>query len=358
MIDKYILKEKVMQVPLVYKKEIGFKEYTGSVLTEYLKLLKRYGCDNDVINRVTSFKNYYIQMIECYYKGQHSKAYQKFKTALKQLNVEKSLILHSLDEKEFFRARINLDSKSYSAAEMWHIPFNERGMVSTERFSFPGLPCLYFGASSYACWIELDKPEYRSFQVAKVEVCEENINDAIILDIGMVPYKVEKEIDNGKNIGIESYLLSWPIIAMSMVQTNSKTDRFKPEYIFPQFLLEYTTSGWLKNKKVIGIRYASTKITSKQQYTTGCRTYICYAFPTTYVSDLLGEDERLKRYFNFKGTISGSDQVIFSDAFARDRFRTVENFRKKYEKDVIFADDNKGVSYDVTRFAEIEYMLR
>lgn len=38
-------------------------------------------------------------------------------------------------------------------------------MVSTQRFSIPGVPCLYLGTTSYVCWLEMDKPHDSEFNV-------------------------------------------------------------------------------------------------------------------------------------------------------------------------------------------------
>lgn len=64
----------------------------------------------------------------------------------------------------FFRARISKEPLTYK--DMWHIPFKQRSKVSTERFSMPGIPCLYLATSSYGCWLEMNKPPYDEFWVS------------------------------------------------------------------------------------------------------------------------------------------------------------------------------------------------
>ena len=52
-----------------------------------------------------------------------------------------------------------MDDKLIDLVEMFHIKYELRGKVQTQRCSFPGLPCLYLGCSSYVCWLELNRPQ-------------------------------------------------------------------------------------------------------------------------------------------------------------------------------------------------------
>ena len=71
-------------------------------------------------------------------------------------------------EVQFFRARLNDVVVDYSANEMLHIPFSCREIVKSERFSIPGLPCLYLANSTYACWIEMGRPADYRFNVSPI----------------------------------------------------------------------------------------------------------------------------------------------------------------------------------------------
>lgn len=71
-------------------------------------------------------------------------------------------------EVQFFRARLSENVVEFSSEDMLHIPFNKRHIVKSERFSIPGLPCLYLGNSSYACWVEMGCPADHRFNVAPI----------------------------------------------------------------------------------------------------------------------------------------------------------------------------------------------
>lgn len=51
---------------------------------------------------------------------------------------------------------------------MLHLPFPMRGKTGNYRFSIPGIPSLYLGNSSYACWLELGRPAEYKFNVSPV----------------------------------------------------------------------------------------------------------------------------------------------------------------------------------------------
>lgn len=67
---------------------------------------------------------------------------------------------------------------------MFHINLDNRVIVSSERYSFPGLPCLYLGTSSFVCWVEMDCPKLEDFQVARIIKKEQNVK---VLDLCILP---------------------------------------------------------------------------------------------------------------------------------------------------------------------------
>ncbi len=64
--------------------------------------------------------------------------------------------------------------------DLFHLPFEKRGEVSKQRYSLPGLPCLYLGGSILTCWIELGEPALHKLAMCRLEVSE-NVK---IYDVG------------------------------------------------------------------------------------------------------------------------------------------------------------------------------
>ena len=90
-----------------------------------------------------------------------------------------------------YRARIHKNLEDdYSEREMNYIPFSKHEIVKSERYSFPGLPCLYLGASVYACLYELGKPNLDEIQVARISL-KKGAKD--VLDLTNIPSVIYKK---------------------------------------------------------------------------------------------------------------------------------------------------------------------
>src|ERR1035437_2867592 len=65
-----------------------------------------------------------------------------------------------LDNVSYYRIRSLGESEVTppTEKEMFHVPFEKRGFVSTNRFSISGFPCLYLGRSLQVCYEELNIP--------------------------------------------------------------------------------------------------------------------------------------------------------------------------------------------------------
>lgn len=48
-----------------------------------------------------------------------------------------------------------------------------RERIGSQRFSVPGVPCLYLGKSVYTCWRELGQPNDSEFYVSRARINDE-----------------------------------------------------------------------------------------------------------------------------------------------------------------------------------------
>lgn len=255
----------------------------------------------EIINRlpiIQSLSNVVIKTVEKYYDGSPSTAYEYFSNWLsknqepidqhKTIEIGKERFVTDIP---LFRMRVHDQFIRYPK-EMFHIPFEQRRKVSTQRYSIPGYPCLYLGASSYVCWKELGHPPFDSVYLARFEPTR-NIK---LLDIGFTPQYLslssgiidfENNEDNRKFF--ISQILLWPLKCACMVQSLHTEVPFKPEYIIPQFLLQY-----IKDDQAIdGIRYYSTFFDDEDSSLLGLN----YAFPVK-TSAPSGHCKDLKQLFN------------------------------------------------------------
>jgi hypothetical protein len=161
------------------------------------------------------------------------------------------LIIKSIprNSKSFYRMRKMENRKNVPYMEMFHIPFDKRGIISTQRYSFPGYPCLYLGESIYACWEELGRPLMGESMVSRFE-CE--------CELRLVDIRTPSYTDWNDNP--EKYLLFFPIIIACSFKVSNENDSFKPEYIIPQLIMEIIIKynrNVQEDKYVHGVYYSS-----------------------------------------------------------------------------------------------------
>lgn len=162
---------------------------------------------------------------------------------------------------DYFRMRVIDTTKGTTfptSENLFHTPFENRGKVSTSRFSIPGYPCLYVSRSLKGCWLEINCPNENIF-ASRFQV-DTNYRILQPLNITIPKPFTESiyEIDGDHNQNYEAFcfLLTFPIIQLCLFKVKEHDDIFKPEYIIPQLLMQY-----IKSPDVYfdSIMYSSTK---------------------------------------------------------------------------------------------------
>ncbi|MCA1073328.1 hypothetical protein K9O30_06155 [Clostridium bowmanii] len=276
----------------------------------------------------------------------------------------KNLVLE-FEETEFFRARVNNESaEDFSKEQMFHIPFQLRTKVTTQRYSFPGLPCLYLGASPYVCWLEMNRPSYDSLNVARIEkVSNKNIK---VLDLNRTPTSIKAEYTNNSNDEfIINYLKIWPLIAVCSICVFDEVGSFKPEYIIPQMLLQWlitedNTSRMSYN--VRGIKYFSVKSNSEGRTTNQLRLnyprmYTNYVFPIKK-SKRSGLCSDLQNLFNISSSISGRTLQLVIPQRGIGLFTGTKQPEENMDLEKIVLHDGRTTLYSQSAFYWFEKVLR
>ena len=209
-----------------------------------------------------------IQSIELYLNGDTIAAYEKFKIGIEQIK-QHLLIkvgvtdISSIEEPEqFYRARIGSDVL-FTREEMFHIPFEKRHLVSSQRYSLPGIPCLYLANSTYLCWEELGKPDFDSVQFSRYDLhdCKLkflNLNHTSQA-LSIIGFDKDGDLEEMSEFLIIRFIATWTLQAAVSNVVLHKNAPFKPEYIIPQLLLQ-----WIVNHNEIdGVRFFSTKYNGK-----------------------------------------------------------------------------------------------
>lgn len=231
-----LLDEDLLRLPIPPMKENNhYPSYIFLILRKYKELLETYKVSQEIIDVVALFKQDIYDILCWYYGGDHYFAYGQFKETMKRLNIELDDLVTELKDDIFFRARIS-DSgdEKIKLENMFHIPFELRTKVASQRYSFPGLPCLYLSSTPCLCWLELDCPD--ALRVAKLK---RNNSPVRILDLSKTPKMIKEEYNKKFDEKIiNEYLKLWPLIALCSVCVKDVMGTFKPEYIISQMLVE------------------------------------------------------------------------------------------------------------------------
>jgi len=223
-----------------------------------------------------AFSSNLIKSANTYYEGYPAKAYLEFETAMHLIDeflFPKTIEGSQINVNEFepyYRARVGTNIQ-FEKKEMSHIPFEKREYVTTQRFSVPGLPCLYLSNSIYVCWEELRRPDINKMQVSRMNLENHRLS---FLDLSLTPSylvamlealtkgdileefkQTHEQALNDHDFLTLNYLMKWPLVAACSIKVRKQDASFKPEYIFPQFLLQWVTN----NKRIDGIKYFSVE---------------------------------------------------------------------------------------------------
>ena len=262
----------------IKKENNYFPDYIKNYLAKYKDFCRYLNVSDKIINSIDNFsKNVFICLVE-YGNGQHSSAKYFFDQAIKFVDFD--FLCNSLKDNIFYRARINKEGK-LPKNEMFHIPFEKRYLVSTQRYSYPGLPCLYLSSSFELCCNELNNwsPELNIATLQK-----KSDKQITVLDL----FFFEKyDFDNLSTYEYEKFILNWPLVACcSMSYCEVQNMNFRYDYVFPQLLLEYVIDKNAEScingqcVEILGIRYHSVKnnlFINENNNHTSCSNYV---FPT------------------------------------------------------------------------------
>jgi len=259
------LNDDFFSLPRTQGPKEDYKIFVNKVFKQFLKKLENVEQFEDISFDIRSIKerqnhlvNQLKSVISEYYEGKPASALTELERGLNSdlKNYEELLnVREFFPESDFYRVRVHKENFPLSPDNFFHIPFDLRGKIKTQRFSIPGFPSLYLGTSSYVCWEELNRPNLNDFQIVRLR----NTSPLKVVDLS--PPK-----DNGENAyDYYKYLMIWPLVFASSVRVRNYTDDFKPEYIIPQLLLQWVR----KDNRIDGISYQTTHIDFKDSLSKG-----------------------------------------------------------------------------------------
>lgn len=292
-IDLY---KQVGKLPLTREND-DFVEYLEDCFSTYISGLKSI-CSatlervitNKDLELVKDLCNGIINSLKEYYKGFLSKAFKEFhRVLINNVSIPNHFndikTLQNFDNEFLYKMRVGTDHV-FTSEEMFHIPLELRGIVSTNRYSIPGLPCIYLGSSPLTCWEELNKPNLNTVQTSVFKSDDISYIDLSTSPVVFIDKIIKKFHDYGTIMKkrlfadrlnepneVISYLIIWPLMAACSVRVKNTTDTFKPEYIIPQLLLQFIRYDGFFD----GVSYFSTKVDNYSTAT--AELYKNFAFP-------------------------------------------------------------------------------
>jgi hypothetical protein len=304
---------------------IDIQSFVADALNEYLNDIRRIFTsipeESNIlkpkdVHRLDRITRGIQNVLSRYLEGYPSLAYEKIEEVMdseafdyyKQNMTIKDNGFHFL-----YKMRIGTADHIFTKEEMLHIPFELRGLVSSNRYSIPGLPCVYLGSSSLACWEELNKPDLNTIQTSLFVP-----NGISYLNISTPPgaqvdrllgifYKLEEPEElNEKLKELVSYIVLWPLVASCSIRVSNPKDSFKPEYIIPQLLLQ-----WVRDSSNFdGICYFSTKVENYGE--SNAELYKNFAFPAQK-HEGKGYCSKLKEKFSITDAVPWQTFQIYKD---------------------------------------------
>lgn len=291
-IDQYYkttLDWKKFELPIKVNKDIMYYNKLNEKLEEYINFLEEKGIDNKIrantsaniklikeslINyqnaKINDAKKNVLELLSNYIhneylitKLQKSFAIRGVAPFTEMQNKGNEEYYYNLNNKSVYLFRARVGKEQFNKKDILHIPFNKRELVSTERFSIAGVPCLYLGTTSLVCWLEMGKPNDNEFNVSSFKVSD----TVSIIDFVSYCYFFNNTLFNCNSDKYEVSDLErtaieiWPLICAISFSVDDKDRKFKSEYIISQLVMQC-----LDDLKVDGIAYISTKAPAEYIY--------------------------------------------------------------------------------------------
>lgn len=326
-----------------------FKNVLMCCKLDYLTLLESHGIVKSSTEYLSA-KNIWdkvITAVSSSLSGRRSRAYTQLKNILNEVFCKDLIYTHNKCN-ALYRMRVCSLRKDVSRTEIFHIPFNMIRNIKTQRYSTPGYPCLYLAKSIYGSWEEMHRPPIESTLVSQFT----SRKDFNLLDLRIPTIEKFTELEN-------LYIRYLPIIIACTIPVKNADDVFKPEYIIPQFVLEWSIEKGPEHQ-LMGIIYTSAfynkeffdldyeweniaipvqKLSSKDKYCPVLASMFEVTKPTCYEYEVMLGNLRLYGQFDEYTEIHLEDKRD-KKAYYMSSFKLMEGVISGKEGDLIYRDMN------------------
>lgn len=245
-------------IPVEHPKEKTFKDVLGEALGQFESWISEVDEDANLTKEKLGKAKYNIKntnqkilnTIDLVSKGKHAEASRNMYSNL----CAKPLFTEPIKEGTiFYRMRTNEKKERFTRKDLFHIPLNKRGLVSTQRYSMPGYPCLYLGKSLAACWEEMNRPSLDNCMFS----CFKTEKNMRVLSLRFPDAK-----EWGEDIYLDQKLEIMPFIIACMIKVDDPNNIYKVEYTIPQLIMEclFPSDVKIKGEPLMGIIYSSVHL--------------------------------------------------------------------------------------------------
>jgi hypothetical protein len=308
-------------IPVIQDEDNYFPDFLKTKLDEYIEFYKANFLSsvdesvpfvndekNVIITKIKTFSEELLGTVNKYFEGDIFGATETFNKALNGIFFNDLYQIEPYVLKKnhsFYRARKN-ENEIFNRKELFHMKFELRHLVSTNRYSVPGFPALYLADSTYTCWEEFERYKLRDLYFSRFE----NVEDLNIINIERIEdllNKLEELGDSQRKIPLLlRYFVLFPLVISCSIKVKHSSAIFKPEYIISQLLLQFVS----KEGKIDGIKFPSTKIDYSKLSNVGGYNYV---FPVKNISKRGYCEVLTKKFHCTEPTSLELEEILYND---------------------------------------------
>lgn len=324
-----------------------FKKVLRGCKLDYLEYLISHGIlsNSNEYKDIKKVWDKIFNIVSSSLSGRRSTAYTQLKNLLNGFFTRDLTYTHNINY-ALYRMRVCSLRKNIPRNEIFHIPFNLIRNIKTQRYSTPGYPCLYLAKSLYGCWEEMHRPQIESTLVSRFSPTKE----FCVLDLRIPTLERFKKLET-------LYIRFLPVIIACTIPVRNGDDVFKPEYIIPQFVLEWCIEKGT-NHNLLGVIYTSSffnqeffdldyewenialpvqKVASETNYCPVLVSLFKVTKPTCYEYEVMLGNLRLFS-FNDEDNCQYFDGEKDKTAYYTSSFKLLEGVLSGKESDLIYRD--------------------
>ena len=250
------------------------------------------------------------------------------------------------DQQDYYRTRSN-DQPLINAREMFHTPFELRGLVKTARYSVLGFPSLYLTKNLFTAWEETRRSNIETLYASRLRLHR----PIVLVDLRLRRSFANITVEKRENVA-RQYLQTIPLIIACSLKVKQDKDAFKPEYILPQLILHVVINEMIRRSQLAHrqkLREAGLKTVDSGLETADI---MMDELLTTYGGD---EKAMLKDVLDWSNSFKGTDKettaaTIFANMVMSKymKFDSPNGKSRIADADWIHYECNKGIR----KFAE------